>query len=202
MKKIECYLVRDLLPLYIDHACGPETAEDIVGHLDECAACKKLYDGMNSSICDELPAPELDDREFFAHVRKRLLGLILILTALIGCFAINFRGGWMGGPATGYNLAATLLYSLFWCIFSVMVHSYEPLNKAAWIISLITCISAVSGLASMLFDLSIMIAMFAGTLFYGLRVFAEWTQLYAVATIVSVFWLCYNAYYRGRMRRR
>ena len=108
----------------------------------------------------------------------------------------------MGGPATGYNLAATLLYSLFWCIFSVMVHSYEPLNKAAWIISLITCISAVSGLASMLFDLSIMIAMFAGTLFYGLRVFAEWTQLYAVATIVSVFWLCYNAYYRGRMRRR
>ena len=63
MKKIECYLVRDLLPLYIDHACGPETAEDIVGHLDECAACKKLYDGMNSSICDELPAPELDERE-------------------------------------------------------------------------------------------------------------------------------------------
>ena len=44
MKKIECYIVQDLLPLYIDHACSKQTTEDIEGHLQSCESCKKLYE--------------------------------------------------------------------------------------------------------------------------------------------------------------
>ena len=32
MKSIECYIIQDLLPLYIDHACSEQTAEDIKKH--------------------------------------------------------------------------------------------------------------------------------------------------------------------------
>ena len=57
MKKIECYIVQDLLPLYIDHACSKQTTEDIEGHLQSCESCKKLYEEMSSDICSALQTP-------------------------------------------------------------------------------------------------------------------------------------------------
>ena len=68
MKSIECYIIQDLLPLYIDHACSEQTAEDIKKHLQSCEKCKKLYEEMSSDICVNLHTPEFNSQTLFYPV--------------------------------------------------------------------------------------------------------------------------------------
>ena len=93
MKSIECYIIQDLLPLYIDHACSEQTAEDIKKHLQSCEKCKKLYEEMSSDICVNLHTPEFNSQTLFYHAKKSVLGIILALAMVISCFAINAGGG-------------------------------------------------------------------------------------------------------------
>ena len=146
MKKIECYIVQDLLPLYIDHACSKQTTEDIEGHLQSCESCKKLYEEMSSDICSALQTPEFDSRKIFRHAKKSVLAIILALAAVISCFVINAGGAWMGGRADISNLIVTILYVIFWSVFSVRSRGYVPLIKVSFAISCITFVSAAAGL--------------------------------------------------------
>ena len=42
--KLPCYLVRDLLPLYKDQVCEPDTAAAVKEHLEECSDCRALWE--------------------------------------------------------------------------------------------------------------------------------------------------------------
>ena len=43
MSKINCSLIKDLLPLYIDDLCSKESTEIIKNHLEVCEECNKEY---------------------------------------------------------------------------------------------------------------------------------------------------------------
>jgi len=51
---MNCYLIRDLLPLYIEGDCSPETNRAVQEHLNRCKECKSDY---------ELMAPPLNVKE-------------------------------------------------------------------------------------------------------------------------------------------
>ena len=53
MKNDKCYLIRDLLPSYIDELTGEETNKEIENHLNECPECKKAYESMKGDIPGE-----------------------------------------------------------------------------------------------------------------------------------------------------
>ena len=127
MKSIECYIIQDLLPLYIDHACSEQTAEDIKKHLQSCEKCKKLYEEMSSDICVNLHTPEFNSQTLFYHAKKSVLGIILALAMVISCFAINAGGdGWEEKQA--YQTLLSLLYMLSFGVFSPQYHeSMNPL---------------------------------------------------------------------------
>lgn len=179
MKKIECYIVQDLLPLYIDHACSKQTTEDIEGHLQSCESCKKLYEEMSSDICSALQTPEFDSRKIFRHAKKSVLAIILALAAVISCFVINAGGAWMGGRADISNLIVTILYVIFWSVFSVRSRGYVPLIKVSFAISCITFVSAAAGLIARALHIGGFItgilSVFSSIPFYGLRFFMDWT---------------------------
>jgi len=46
--KIDCYIVEDLLPLYLEKMVSDETYETIKVHLNSCENCKKKYDIMKT----------------------------------------------------------------------------------------------------------------------------------------------------------
>ena len=196
MKKIECYIVQDLLPLYIDHACSKQTTEDIEGHLQSCESCKKLYEEMSSDICSALQTPEFDSRKIFRHAKKSVLAIILALAAVISCFVINAGGAWMGGRADISNLIVTILYVIFWSVFSTISRKYEPLIKISLVVSAASFISSTAGLIARGFGIggfiTGIIGLFSAIPFYGLRFFMGWTGLYAVATVLSLMWLIYT----------
>jgi hypothetical protein len=55
MSKINCSLIKDLLPLYIDELCSNESTEIIKNHLEVCEECNKEYKQLkNEPILKEV----------------------------------------------------------------------------------------------------------------------------------------------------
>lgn len=49
MGKMECYVIEDLLPLYVEELCSPETRQEVEGHLEECVACREKLEQMKQA---------------------------------------------------------------------------------------------------------------------------------------------------------
>lgn len=45
---MECNVVKDLIPLYIDECCSEESREIVAEHIKSCASCKKLFEDMKA----------------------------------------------------------------------------------------------------------------------------------------------------------
>lgn len=45
---MECNVVKDLIPLYIDNCCSEESAAIVKDHIQNCTSCKELYESMNT----------------------------------------------------------------------------------------------------------------------------------------------------------
>ncbi|MBQ1977567.1 MAG: zf-HC2 domain-containing protein [Ruminococcus sp.] len=46
---MNCNVIKDLLPLYVDDCCSEESVRLVTEHIKECADCKKAYDMMTKS---------------------------------------------------------------------------------------------------------------------------------------------------------
>ena len=57
-KTLECCVVRDLLPSYVEHLTEPQTADLVREHLDQCPDCRKIEQDMHRTVPVE-KAPEL-----------------------------------------------------------------------------------------------------------------------------------------------
>ena len=68
--KLPCYLVRDLLPLYQDEVCEPETAAALREHLDNCPDCRALWEKMQTADPLEGEAVQARRQEEAAALRR------------------------------------------------------------------------------------------------------------------------------------
>lgn len=48
---MNCNIVKDLIPLYIDGCCSEESEKAVEEHINSCAECKRLYEDMKTP-CD------------------------------------------------------------------------------------------------------------------------------------------------------
>ena len=86
--KMPCYIVKDLLPLYVDDLLSPESGRDVKEHLAECEECGKLYKQMTSpepEIVEDVP--EVDYRKKINKGRKRVLIVAALIVALVAAGA-------------------------------------------------------------------------------------------------------------------
>ena len=206
MNRIDCNVIRDLLPLYIDGACSSQSANIVKEHLESCANCRNLRDAMSADIESAAAAPALDGKGLFRHARKTLFGIIVALAVMIACLVINVGGAFEGGPAHIGELITTILYCIFWGVFTVTSRHIGPLVTTSFVISLLSTISAINGLVWRLLGeggfIAAFISIFTSIPFYGFRYFMGWTALYAVASVLSIGWLIYTGYYRRRIERQ
>lgn len=66
--KLNCYIVQDLLPAYMEKLTSTETNTDIEAHLQDCTACKTKYENMATSI--EKTASCIDQKPSFDYFKK------------------------------------------------------------------------------------------------------------------------------------
>lgn len=75
-----CFLVRDLLPLYLEGDCKRETEHVIEEHLKMCSSCRDMYDTMaepfeleSEQAVEEAYLPEEELR-----FKQRYYGLLIM----------------------------------------------------------------------------------------------------------------------------
>lgn len=91
MEKMNCKVIGDLLPLYLDGVCSDETTEMVEEHLNGCEECKKNLEYMKS----DMSISEERDAEVIKKVKRRIRIEKLVVT-LIGIFiavSLLFVGG-------------------------------------------------------------------------------------------------------------
>jgi len=115
---MDCNVIKDLLPLYVDECCSEESARLVAEHLDACEGCRKIYDQMRETCqpYEEKPnsmklhrisdwkASLLQSVMLFVSFAIITLGVILEGSTPTG----NTNGLWAVAlivPATGYLLS-------------------------------------------------------------------------------------------------
>lgn len=96
MKEINCNIIKDILPLYIDDVVSDDTREIVEEHLEHCEKCKKELGLMNQ----ELYIPAEKEAETIKKIKRKwrnkklMISLVsVLLTGLIlfGTFAFIFH---------------------------------------------------------------------------------------------------------------
>ena len=82
--KLDCCVVRDLLPAYVEELTEPETAEQVRSHLAECAACREMEAHMRQAVpLRQAPRRAL---RFLRRVRRtRLIAALLSVLVALWC---------------------------------------------------------------------------------------------------------------------
>lgn len=100
--KIDCVIVKDLLPSYVDKLTSEDTNEILREHLETCENCKKELNEMLFEIQAEKAIPHQDLRIYLNKTKKMyLLKGILLSIGILGIFvsfcvdiAINHKLTW------------------------------------------------------------------------------------------------------------
>lgn len=120
---MECNVVKDLIPLYIDNCCSEESAKIVKEHIENCPGCKELYKNMNTSsnVTSVVSAPKQLRKinDWKASVLQSVLLFVSFAIITIGvALEAATPSGLMNGywalslviPATGFLLSLTNWY--------------------------------------------------------------------------------------------
>lgn len=115
--KLDCCVVRDLLPLYVENMVSDQTAEQIRQHLAECPDCRNAYDSFSDSgrldaLKMPMEEPKADAKPFKKVMRKlnrQMHGLSygLIIFFILWGFLLT------GGEDLMYNSVIMPIVGLF-----------------------------------------------------------------------------------------
>ncbi len=100
---MECNVVKDLIPLYIDECCSDESRKIVTEHIENCAACKKFLEKMEAPsdtvMVSEVPMAISKINNWKASVMQSAL---LFLSFAIITVGVALEAGTPYGPKNGY----------------------------------------------------------------------------------------------------
>lgn len=96
MKEINCNIIKDILPLYVDGVVSDDTKEMVEEHLEHCEECKKEVGLMNQELYIPAEKEVSIIKNFKSKWRKKkfIISVVsILLTGLIlfGTFAFIFH---------------------------------------------------------------------------------------------------------------
>lgn len=97
--KIDCDIIRDLLPLYTEELASEKSRAAVEEHLEECEQCRKIYQEMKE------PKPQIqynrepaESFQKYVKKKKRKLGFkVAVITAAVVLTAVIIRLAIIGG---------------------------------------------------------------------------------------------------------
>ncbi len=120
---MNCEIIKDLIPLYIDDCCSGESSIAVKEHISKCPDCKEFFDAMNTpSTVSETPSvPAVMSRlsDFKASVLQTILLFVSFVMITIGVALEaatplgTANGCWALAiivPATGFMLSLANWY--------------------------------------------------------------------------------------------
>lgn len=95
MNNLNCKVIGDLLPLYIDQVCSEESRKLVEAHLKECESCRQELEQMKSRVVLESPLEEENPKKTLVRIRKAIKTKYVI----IALCAVIVGGGLFAGYA-------------------------------------------------------------------------------------------------------
>ena len=97
--KLECDVIRDLLPLYAEKLASPASSALVEQHLSECPACRAELEQMEKPVpVQPEPQPDAPLKNIRSSLNRRRLRTMLCSFAA----ALALAAGTATPPATGY----------------------------------------------------------------------------------------------------
>ena len=119
---MNCEVIQDLIPLYIDGCCSPESAKLVEAHLKTCDACQSVCDGMKSDCgAASASAPPAKLRKLDNWKASILQSLLLFASFA----AITWGVSWEARVPSG-------LLNGFWAVNLVIPATGLLLSLANW----------------------------------------------------------------------
>ena len=92
MSTIDCAVVRDLLPLYVEKISSEETRKLVEEHLAECQDCRNLLEDMTT---EETPTVKLDVAPL-KRLKRKMVRSRIGVAVVVALFVAIFGGGVIG----------------------------------------------------------------------------------------------------------
>ena len=86
MKEVNCEIIQDLLPSYIDNICSKSSRTLVEEHLKSCKKCKAEFDNMNKKMDTEKLSSQDNQIDYLKGYKKRrklLIKLSILLTIIV-----------------------------------------------------------------------------------------------------------------------
>ena len=81
--KIDCEVIRDLMPLYVDGTASEKSRAAVDEHIAECALCREMLEEMRQEVPAELMGRQSDELVQKLRWRRRLRVLALVLVGIV-----------------------------------------------------------------------------------------------------------------------
>lgn len=122
-RELECEIVKDLLPLYVDGMVSNVSKKSIEEHLEHCKDCTEMYQNMDFGLEEEKQPAEVEDVKRFLKKTKKMyflyglggLSFIAILVCIIVDLALNKGATWSLIAGSAVIFANVLMYTLLVC---------------------------------------------------------------------------------------
>ncbi len=125
---IDCNVIADLIPLYIDDTCSRESAELVEEHVKTCGDCSKLMERMRAEgIEPKKRAPVFESSRLIKSVRKSILTVMLSLSVMLTCYCFHYFGFNYINYSPFFSLVFTVMYIAAWMVLTVYVKEIIPL---------------------------------------------------------------------------
>ena len=95
-RKIDCDIIQDLLPLYVEHLASEASGCMIREHMEECESCRSMLAEMEMPV-EGMDVKEKEEIDFLKKIRKRqksllraAIGMALLLLAAVVSVIVKF----------------------------------------------------------------------------------------------------------------
>ena len=122
-RELDCEIVKDLLPLYVDGMVSDVSKKSIEDHLEHCKDCTEVYQNMDFGLEEEQQPSEVEDVKRFLKKTKQMyflyglggLSFIAILVCMIVDLALNKGITWSLIAGSAIVFANALVYAFLIC---------------------------------------------------------------------------------------
>ncbi len=125
---MDCNVIRDLIPLYIDECCSEESKKAVEEHLEKCADCKRTHDEMKGTLFVKEP---IESQKNFNRISEWKASLLLSAMLFLSFGLITLGVAGEAATPSDPNSYASLLNG-YYAISIVIPATAFMLSLANW----------------------------------------------------------------------
>lgn len=141
---MNCEIIKDLLPLYIDSCCSNQSKEAVKTHLDKCSNCKKMLDSMQTNIPETIEPVSVSKppKKVKIWLASMLQSVMFFLSFLAITIGVSLEAATPFGDENGFWAFAIVVPATGF-LFSLVNWYFVRLYKSRFFFSIGTALTTI-----------------------------------------------------------